>query len=287
MCTRVYVGNLPMNIRTRELDDLFYKYGRIRDIDIKQPSRPPAFAFIEFEDSRDADDAIRGRDGYEFDGQRLRVERTTGGGRRSGGGGDRDRDRDRERDTKGFGRNLMGSGKYSVDVTGLPDSCAWQDLKDFMRKIGDVIFAKVDKKGGGFVEFTNREDMLRAVSKFDDTELKTRTETATIRVKEAHYLEKKGGRSRSRSRSPRRRRSYSRSYSRSRSRSSSRGRSRSKSHEKKHNDDKKDDIGDDEKKDEKKDDEVSEETTQKDDEQPAATATATDDAADADAPKDD
>ncbi|RHY25747.1 hypothetical protein DYB32_008127 [Aphanomyces invadans] len=100
MCTRVYVGNLPMDVRTRELDDLFYKYGRILDIDIKQPSRPPAFAFIEFDHPRDAEDAIRGRDGYEFDGQRLRVERTNGGGRRSDRG-----------DSKGFGRNLMGSGK--------------------------------------------------------------------------------------------------------------------------------------------------------------------------------
>ncbi|CAK4069945.1 unnamed protein product [Aphanomyces euteiches] len=238
--TRVYVGNLPMNVRTRELDDLFYKYGRIRDIDIKQPSRPPAYAFIEFEDHRDAEDAIRGRDGYEFDGQRLRVERTTGGGRRSGGGGDRDRDRDRdrERDSKGFGRNLMGSGKYSVTVTGLPDSCAWQDLKDFMRKIGDVIFAKVDKKGGGFVEFTNREDMLRAISKFDDTEFKTRTEASTIRVKEANYTAKKG---RSRSNSPRRGRSYSRSSSRSRSRSSRRSRSRSDSRDKKDRDEDDDD----------------------------------------------
>lgn len=49
---RVYVGNLPIDIRERELDDLFYKYGRIKDIDLKMPSRPPAFAFIAFEDYR-------------------------------------------------------------------------------------------------------------------------------------------------------------------------------------------------------------------------------------------
>ena len=49
---RVYVGNLPIDIRERELDDLFYKYGRIREIDLKQPARPPAFAFIAFDDVR-------------------------------------------------------------------------------------------------------------------------------------------------------------------------------------------------------------------------------------------
>lgn len=29
--------------------------------------------FFQFEDARDAEDAIEGRDGYKFDGQRLRV----------------------------------------------------------------------------------------------------------------------------------------------------------------------------------------------------------------------
>jgi len=74
MAYRVFIGNLPMNIREREIDDLFGKYGRIRDIDLKTPSRPPAYAFITFDDVRDAEDAIRGRDGYDFDGDRLRVE---------------------------------------------------------------------------------------------------------------------------------------------------------------------------------------------------------------------
>ena len=60
--SRIFVGNLPMDIREREVEDLFYKYGRIRDIDLKTPSRPPAYAFVSFDDSRDADDAIRGRD---------------------------------------------------------------------------------------------------------------------------------------------------------------------------------------------------------------------------------
>uniref|UniRef100_A0A453FB76 RRM domain-containing protein n=1 Tax=Aegilops tauschii subsp. strangulata TaxID=200361 RepID=A0A453FB76_AEGTS len=77
-CT-IYVGNLPGDIREREVEDLFYKYGRIVDIDLKIPPRPPGYAFVEFEDPRDADDAIYGRDGYDFDGYRLRVELAHGG----------------------------------------------------------------------------------------------------------------------------------------------------------------------------------------------------------------
>lgn len=83
-----------------KLDFLCFQYGRIVDIELKNPPRPPGYCFVEvgifnnflkpcvrdlsnfrcfclvigqFESSRDADDAIRGRDGYNFDGYRLRV----------------------------------------------------------------------------------------------------------------------------------------------------------------------------------------------------------------------
>jgi len=32
---RIYVGNLPPDIRSKDVEDLFYKYGAIRDIDLK------------------------------------------------------------------------------------------------------------------------------------------------------------------------------------------------------------------------------------------------------------
>ncbi|CAI7753383.1 unnamed protein product [Closterium sp. NIES-54] len=72
-CT-VYVGNLPGDMRESEVEDLFAKYGKILDIELKLPPRPPGFAFVEFEDPRDAEDAIRGRDEYDFDRNRLRAE---------------------------------------------------------------------------------------------------------------------------------------------------------------------------------------------------------------------
>jgi len=111
---RVFVGNLPDDIRERELDDLFYKYGRIREIDIKKGDRPPAFAFIAFDDSRDADDAVRGRDGYRFDGRPLRCEIARG---------DRFRDRDgRDNRTGGdrYGDNRGGGGGHGGGHTGGP-----------------------------------------------------------------------------------------------------------------------------------------------------------------------
>jgi RNA recognition motif-containing protein len=71
---KVYVGNLPVDVRERELEDLFDKCGRISRVDIKNVSRPPAFAFVEFEDDRDAEDAVRKFNGYRFEKEELRVE---------------------------------------------------------------------------------------------------------------------------------------------------------------------------------------------------------------------
>lgn len=41
-CSRIFIGNLPMDVRERELEDLFHKYGRIRNIDMKVGERQHA-----------------------------------------------------------------------------------------------------------------------------------------------------------------------------------------------------------------------------------------------------
>ena len=41
-----------------QLDDVFYKFGRIVQMEIKRPARPPAFAFISYSHPRDAEDAV-------------------------------------------------------------------------------------------------------------------------------------------------------------------------------------------------------------------------------------
>ena len=71
--SRIYVGNLPPDIREKDVEDLFYKFGKITFIDLKNRKGPP-FAFVEFEDPRDAEDAVYARDGYDYDGYKLRVE---------------------------------------------------------------------------------------------------------------------------------------------------------------------------------------------------------------------
>ncbi|OAY49517.1 serine/arginine-rich-splicing factor SR34 [Manihot esculenta] len=214
----LYVGNLPGDIREREVEDLFYKYGPIAHIDLKIPPRPPGYAFVEFEEARDAEDAIRGRDGYDFDGHRLRVELAHGG--RGHSSSDR-----HSSYSGGRGRGVSRRSEYRVLVTGLPSSASWQDLKDHMRRAGDVCFSQVFRDGSGttgIVDYTNYEDMKAAIKKLDDSEFRNAFSRAYVRVRE--YDSK-----RDLSRSPSRGRSYSRGRSGSRSRGRSSSRSRSKS----------------------------------------------------------
>ncbi|XP_050388241.1 serine/arginine-rich-splicing factor SR34-like [Argentina anserina] len=222
----LYVGNLPGDIREREVEDLFYKYGRIAHIDLKVPPRPPGYAFVEFEDARDAEDAIRGRDGYDFDGHRLRVE-LAHGGRGNSSGGDRHRDGGGGGGGGRGGRGMSRRSEFRVMVTGLPSSASWQDLKDHMRRAGDVCFSQVFRDGSGttgVVDYTNLEDMKYAVKKLDGSDFRNAFSRSSVRVRE-YDAKRDSSMSPSRGRSPGR----GRSYSRSRSRSYSRSRSRSKS----------------------------------------------------------
>ena len=52
----------------------------------------------------------------------------------------------------------------------------YQDLKDLMRKAGEVTYADAHKqhRNQGVVEFASRRDMERALDKFDDYDLNGR-----------------------------------------------------------------------------------------------------------------
>lgn len=236
---RIYVGNLPPDIRSKDVEDLFYKYGKIVFIDLKNRRGPP-FAFVEFEDTRDAEDAVYARDGYDYDGYRLRVEFPKGGGGSFRG-------------ARGAGGARGGRGpparrsQYRVVVSGLPSTGSWQDLKDHMREAGDVCFSDVFKDGSGAVEYLRHEDMKYAIKKLDDTKFRSHEgETSYVRVKEDYGGGQGGGgggtsgrrspsRSRSRStrsRSPRRRSGSRESPEYSPARSSRRQHTRSKSRSK-------------------------------------------------------
>jgi len=231
MGTRVYVGRLPYDVRERDIEKFFKGYGRVREILMKD-----GFAFVEFDDHRDADDAVYELNGKELMGERVHVEYARGpsrggreggrgggrggfgsgsGGGRSygssrGGGGDRGgsyyggRNGDRgsglsysEKSRYGPPRNT----EYRVIVENLSSRVSWQDLKDFMRQAGEVTYADAHKRerNMGIVDFASSSDMKTAIEKLDGADLHGRR----IRLVEDKTRRRgsRGKNSRSRSRS--------------------------------------------------------------------------------------
>ncbi|PIA40464.1 hypothetical protein AQUCO_02500278v1 [Aquilegia coerulea] len=92
--SRIYVGNVDPRVTERELEDDFRVYGVIRSVWVAR--KPPGYAFVEFDDRRDALDAIRALDGK--NGWRVELSHNSkgGGGDRGGRGGGRGRGRDRD-----------------------------------------------------------------------------------------------------------------------------------------------------------------------------------------------
>lgn len=238
MGTRVFVGGLTYRVRERDIEKFFRKYGRIKEVAMKN-----GFAFVEFDDYRDADDAVYELNGKELLGERVSVERARGTPRGSdqwrgsgrGYGPPRGRSRDnRDPDMRSHDRyGPPTRTEYRLIVENLSSRVSWQDLKDYMRQSGEVTYADAHKqrRNEGVVEFASYSDMKNAIEKLDDTELNGR------RIRLVEDRRSRGGRrshsssSRSRSRSRSRQRSNSRSASRSKD-GCSKSRSRSRSNTK-------------------------------------------------------
>uniref|UniRef100_F6X986 RRM domain-containing protein n=1 Tax=Ciona intestinalis TaxID=7719 RepID=F6X986_CIOIN len=101
---KVYVGNLGSQGSKNELERVFGYYGALKNVWVAR--NPPGFAFVEFEDNRDAEDAVRALDGRTVCGVRARVEMSSGQSRR---GNDRDRGPPRGRRDDYYDRNRRES----------------------------------------------------------------------------------------------------------------------------------------------------------------------------------
>lgn len=136
------------------------------------------FGFVEFDDPRDADYAVRDFDGTMFMGDRIIVQPAKQPLRR---------DRDRERDPYGPPRRPRGfdmrgprgprgprRGMYRLIVFNLPPGTSWQDLKDLGREHGHVTFSDINpnQPDEGALEFESRDDYERALARIEGTDLR-------------------------------------------------------------------------------------------------------------------
>ncbi|KAF8636683.1 hypothetical protein AX17_003489 [Amanita inopinata Kibby_2008] len=164
MARRLYLGRLPSDTRSEDVIKFFEGYGRIVDCRVMT-----GFGFVEFESSKDAEDAVHNFNGKPFMGANIVVEfAKESRPRRDVYEGDRGHGHGAPRSRRPPGIRLI--------VTGLSRDTSWQDLKDFGRDAGSVSFADIDRdfSGQGVLEYLSREDADHAVKELDGKELRGR-----------------------------------------------------------------------------------------------------------------
>ncbi|KAJ3211426.1 hypothetical protein HK099_008005 [Clydaea vesicula] len=75
--TNIFIGNLPYKLRERDIIELADRYGRVAKCNVpldRYTGDNKGFAFIEFEDRKDAEDFFAAMSTHEIGKQRLRVD---------------------------------------------------------------------------------------------------------------------------------------------------------------------------------------------------------------------
>ncbi|EPS66385.1 hypothetical protein M569_08387, partial [Genlisea aurea] len=139
----IFCGNFEYETRQSDLERLFSKYGRVERVDMKS-----GFAFVYFEDERDAEDAIRNLDNMPFgyDRRRLSVEWARG-------------ERGRHRD----GRSANQKPTKTLFVINFdPVRTRVHDVERHFEPYGKVLNVRI-RRNFAFVQFETQEDATRAL----------------------------------------------------------------------------------------------------------------------------
>ncbi|KAH9079263.1 hypothetical protein EDB83DRAFT_2503747 [Lactarius deliciosus] len=175
MSRRLYLGKLPADTRSEDVSKFFDGYGKIVDCRVMT-----GFGFVEFENARDAEDALRDFNGKNFMGQNIVVEFAKESRPR------REPYEDRHGRAPVRARRPPG---IRILVSGISRDTSWQDLKDFGREAGNVSFADIDRDtpGQGILEYLSREDADRAVKDLDGKDLRGQGRSLFILITETCF----------------------------------------------------------------------------------------------------
>lgn len=139
---RVYLGRLSHHVREKDVERFFGGYGKLLEVDLKN-----GYGFVEFEDNRDADDAVYELNGKDLCGERVVIEHARGPRR--------DRDRD------GYGGGSWGGGggrsKCSLLQDTLSSLCPWGEVSKWTAHRTVLFLLKCEVQGLSSRSVTSRQ----------------------------------------------------------------------------------------------------------------------------------
>jgi arginine/serine-rich splicing factor 4/5/6 len=200
---KIWVGNVPQDATDEEIKEEFREFGPVLSVQKKDE-----YCFVELEDRRSADEAIRRMNNHRMKGIGLKVQLSNDSRRKFSG------------IMSPIGRLKPGEGKICIE--NLPLKAEWQEVKDFFRRVGTVMRTDVvtdqsgKSTGTAIVIFEREEDARRAASEMDGADFeghRIRCSVDTSAPKHVHTggSERNGGGDRERGRNSHTRRSRSRS----------------------------------------------------------------------------
>eukprot|EP00475_Leptophrys_vorax_P020761 TRINITY_DN284_c0_g1_i2.p1 TRINITY_DN284_c0_g1~~TRINITY_DN284_c0_g1_i2.p1 ORF type:complete len:265 (-),score=74.15 TRINITY_DN284_c0_g1_i2:1620-2414(-) len=147
---KVFIGNLPTEVRRNQVVDLFKDLGEIVSIDLKN-----GFAFVELDGDIHA--AIRKLDRMEFEGRQIRVELSTSAAREQ-----------RQREKRDM---RQSSASRCLFVANFGPRITERVLEDLFSPYGKIarIAINAERKNFAFIEFENVDDAsaaLKALHKY-------------------------------------------------------------------------------------------------------------------------
>ncbi|ORX34083.1 hypothetical protein BD324DRAFT_638320 [Kockovaella imperatae] len=164
MSRRLYLGRLNPSTNKNDIEDLFKNY---KPVDIRTMGN---FAFVELESSRDVEDASRELNGKDLLGEQIIVEPARDSRRREGYG-----ERDPySRPPPPASRIGLPKRGIKINVSSIPTSTSWQDLKDYGRMGSpNILYADIDRNDptSGVIAFPNMEDAEEALRKLSGVDI--------------------------------------------------------------------------------------------------------------------
>jgi len=159
---RVYVGNLSWDVAWQDLKDHMRQAGEVNHAEVicESNGRSKGCGIVEFASAEEAEKAISTLTDTELKGRMIfvREDRETSSGSSGGFHGQR-------------------SNNCSVYVRNLSFETSWQDLKDHMRKAGNVDQATLltdaqgNSTGSAVVVYQRPQDAVRAIRELQNSEL--------------------------------------------------------------------------------------------------------------------